>query len=185
MLMGRVLGRRHFAKACDLLAGVAQGELVILDFAGVERVSGSWLNAMLIPLIQWMADPRNNFFPVIQNVRTDWLDELQLVTEWHHLGVLVAKDNRESPRSAELIGPLDLAQRATLGAVLKHGEVTGAKLERITRSENVQATAWNNRLRDLFEKRLIRRRKAGREQIYFPVVKEVIFHGRQSPTSAN
>lgn len=176
-LIGRVLGKKHFAKACELLAEAASGEIVILDFKGVDRVNGSWLNAMIVPLVQWMADERNNFFPVIQNAGADWLDELQLVADWYHFGFLVATDHLEPPRRADLVGPLDPAQRATLNAVLEYGEVTGAELERRRKSENVQATAWNNRLRDLFGKRLIRRRKEGREQIYFPVVKEVTIHG--------
>jgi hypothetical protein len=176
-LTGRVLGKKHFAKACELLAEAAPGELVILDFSGVDRVNGSWVNAMVVPLIQWMANERNNFFPVIQNAQKDWLDEFRLVADWYHLGLLVATDHREPPCRAALVGPLDPGQRATLDAVLEYGEVTGAELERCRKSENVQATAWNNRLRDLFEKRLIRRRKQGREQIYFPVVKEVTVHG--------
>jgi hypothetical protein len=175
-LTGRVLGKTHFAKACELLANSPPGEVVILDFERVKRVSGSWLNAMLIPLNQWMADARNNFFPVLLNAQRNWLDDLQMVAEWYHVGFLVAKEGREL-RQATLVGPLDPAQRATFDAVLEYGEVTGAELERRRRSDNVQATAWNNRLRDLFQKRLIRRRKQGREQIYFPVVKEVSVYG--------
>ena len=43
-------------------------------------------------------------------------------------------------------------ERATLAAVLKATEVTGAALDR---QEGVKATAWNNRLKDLYQKRLI------------------------------
>jgi predicted transcriptional regulator len=43
--------------------------------------------------------------------------------------------------------------------------------------EGVKATAWNNRLRDLYEKRLLTRKKTGREQVYSPVVEEVNSNG--------
>ena len=55
-----------------------------------------------------------------------------------------------------------------------YGEATGAELERREPGgERVKATAWNNRLKDLYEKRLLRRAKRGREQVYTPVVPEV------------
>jgi len=41
----------------------------------------------------------------------------------------------------------------------------------------VRATAWNNRLRDLFNKRLIRREKRGREQVYSKLAQEIVFDG--------
>ena len=41
----------------------------------------------------------------------------------------------------------------------------------------IKATAWNNRLRDLYDKRLIRRERRGREQVYSTVLKEIEFDG--------
>jgi len=74
-----------------------------------------------------------------------------------------------------LIGSLDSVQAETLKVVLEYSEVTGAKLEQLRPQDNVKATAWNNRLKDLYKKRLLRRRKQGREQFYSPVVKEIVY----------
>ena len=81
------------------------------------------------------------------------------------------------PQRALLVGTLDPAQRTCLHAVTSAEEVTGAGLERERPQERIGATAWNNRLKDLFGKRLLQRKKRGREQVYFPVVREIEFDG--------
>jgi hypothetical protein len=76
-----------------------------------------------------------------------------------------------------LIGPLDPAQRKTLEAVLRSKQITGAELERKFPEEGVGATAWNNRLKDLYTKRLLTRFKRGREQVYSPLMDEIELNG--------
>src|SRR5207244_10704670 len=46
-LQGRSLGRKHYARLCELLSDAPPGEVVLLDFAGVDVVTGSWINATL------------------------------------------------------------------------------------------------------------------------------------------
>lgn len=176
-LTGRVLGRKHFGQVCDLLASVPKGSTVCFDFSGVKLVTGSWLNAMVVPFWRSTADDHTNLFPILCNASADWLDELRLVAEWNHQCYLVGSGRRKPPRRALLIGSLDPAQRTCLDAVAEAGEVTGAALERERPDEKIGATAWNNRLKDLFQKRLIQREKRGREQVYFPVVREIRFDG--------
>ena len=175
-LQGRSLGRKHYARLCELLSDAPPGEIVLLDFSGVELVTGSWINAMLVPLLRWVADERTDFYPIICNARKEWLEELQLVAGFNQLCYLVAS-GRLPPRTATLAGSLDPAQRKTLEAVLASGEITGAELKRQLPNENIEATAWNNRLRDLHDMRLLRREKRGREQVYSPVVAEIAFDG--------
>lgn len=174
-LQGRPLGKKHYARLCELLSEAPAGEVVFLDFGGVETVTGSWINEALVPLLRWAADERTDLFPVLLNVDPGWLDELQMVAEWTRTSFLVAQG--KSPKVARLVGSLDVGQRATLEAVVEASEVTGAELERLRSEEGVKATAWNNRLKDLFEKRLVRREKRGREQVYSPVVTEIRIDG--------
>lgn len=176
-LIGRIAGRRHFARLCELCADVPPGNRVVLDFDSVTQVSGSWINAALIPFLRWAADPENDLFPILGGVKDEWLDEIEMVAEWNHLVFLVACDASDSPRAVRLFGDLDRAQQDTLGAVLELREVTGASLERWKKGQHVKATAWNNRLRDLYEKRLLIRRENGRERVYFPVAKEIQANG--------
>ncbi len=171
-LQGRLHGRRDFARLCELLSAEPPGAVVFLDFAQVDLVTGSWLNAALVPLLRWAADERNDLFPVIINARPEWLDDLALVAEFAHQCYLLGEG--QTPRRAVLVGSLDPGQRTTLEALLEVAEATGAELERQRPGDGVKATAWNNRLRDLYEKRLLRRVRHGREQRYSPVVKEVV-----------
>jgi hypothetical protein len=170
LLSGKVAARQHFAKACQLFAGHESGELVIIDFKGVDYVSGSWINWMLVPLLAYTADDSNDYYVVLANFPALSLDDLLLIANAEHTPFIVLNDR---PKKATVIGSLDPAQTATLKAVREHGDVTGAALA----DKNVKATAWNNRLRDLNLKRLLRRRKEGREQIYSLVIPEVQFDG--------
>jgi hypothetical protein len=172
-LQGQILGKKHFAKICEKLVAATPGEIVTLDFANVELVTGSWINAFLTPLIRWAAEEHNDLFPIVCNAAPAWLDDLRLVAELSHQCYLVTDDRAQPPRRATLIGTLDRGQQQTFYLVLGQGETTGAELERQKPKEGIKATAWNNRLKDLFSKRLLRRVRRGREQVYFPVVKEI------------
>ncbi|MBX7169275.1 MAG: hypothetical protein K1X74_23280 [Pirellulales bacterium] len=177
-LQGRLLGKKHYARLCELLSDVPPGEIVFLDFSGVDLVTGSWVNAMIVPFFRWAADEGNDVFPVICNAQEGWLDDLTLVADWTHQCYLVATGNAPA-RTAVLVGSLDPGQRNTLNALLELQEATGAALERLRPDENIKATAWNNRLKDLYDKRLLRRERRGREQVYTPVIAEVVSDGRQ------
>tara|TARA_R110002111_G_scaffold100976_6_gene156483 strand:- start:42662 stop:43228 length:567 start_codon:yes stop_codon:yes gene_type:complete len=174
-LQGRPLGKKHYARLCELLSETPSGDVILLNFTHVQTVTGSWINECLVPLLRWAADERTDLFPVLVKVKSSWLDELQMVAEWTHSCFLISYE--EFPKSAELVGMLDVAQSATLEAVVDANEVTGAELERSHLNEGVKATAWNNRLKDLFQKRIIRRKKRGREQVYSPVIAEVLVNG--------
>jgi hypothetical protein len=175
-LGGKLPGKKDYARLCERLSEASPGSVVFLDFAGVEIVSGSWINAALVPLRAWAADERNDLFPVICNATEEMVDELGLVAKYTHTCFVVAEGPIPSHRAA-LIGPLDLGQRSTLMALVELQAVTGAELERSRPGEKIKATAWNNRLKDLFEKRLLRRERRGREQVYSPVVEEISVNG--------
>ena len=174
-LQGRPLGKKHFARLCELLSETATGEVIFLDFSGVEVVTGSWINEAIVPLLNWSVDDRTNLYPVLTNVSRDWLDDLQLVADLTHTCFLTAVG--KLPKRGVLVGNLDSAQHETLDAVLAENEVTGAELERSRSDDGVKATAWNNRLKDLFGKRLLKRQKRGREQVYSPVISEIQIDG--------
>jgi hypothetical protein len=176
-LLGRLQGKHDYAIVCKELATVPTGETILLDFSSVSMLSGSWANTMLVPLYRWVVDNQIDLFPVLTNISLDCQDDLHLVAEWNHQCYLHAKGKSGKPSKAVLIGTLDPGQISTLKAVLEHGEVTGAQLERLRPRDSTKATAWNNRLKDLYLKRLLRRRKQGRELFYYPVVKEINFDG--------
>ena len=175
-LQGETRGRQHYAQVCELLSTAKPGEMVAVDFDGVDVITGSWLNAMLVPFYRWTSNEQIELFPFLCHVTDDWLDELKLVTKWNQQCYLLTNSS-QSPRRAKLVGSLDVAQLDTLKAVLKLGEATGAELERRMKDDQIGPTAWNNRLKDLCHKRLLRRTRQGREQVYSPVIKEIVIDG--------
>ena len=176
-LQGETLGKRHYARTCELLSEKESGEVFLLDFKGINVVTGSWINAMLVPLYRRVAEPEIDLFPILCNTSEEWLDDLSLIAKWTHQCYLVSSNCSVPVRNACLIGSLDPAQRTTLDAVMEIGEVTGAELERQRPDEEIRATAWNNRLKDLHEKRLLRRTRQGRAQVYSSIVEAVEHSG--------
>ena len=151
------------------------GEVVVLDFTGVEYVSASWINAMLVPLSRRAAEVGNDFYLVLAGFPTNSIDDLQLVADQNHLPFLLSGAAALPVLHARLVGTLDAGQRATLAAAQELGQATGAQLAAKRDVEGIKATAWNNRLRDLHDKRLLFRQKRGREQIYEPIAKEIVY----------
>jgi len=176
-LQGEPNGRNAFSTVCKALAGTKPGDLVTLDFGGIRVVTASWISAMLLPLYRWAADERTDVYFVITNgLGADWLDDLRLVARFNRRFFLVAGSGVVATNPM-LIGALESSERRTLELVAELGEVTGAELERRHPEENIRATGWNNRLKDLYEKRVLRRIKRGREQVYSLVVGGMEFDG--------
>ena len=172
-MQGRPLGRKHYPRLCELLADVPPGDVALLDFAGVEIVTGSWINEALVPLLRWAADERNDIFPVLLNFDPAWLDELQMVAEWTHNCFLVLW--REEPAE---VGELGRKPRCRPeGHAGRRRQRCGGDGCGLDGQGGVKGTAWNNRLKDLYQKRLVRREKRGREQVYSPVIAEINLNG--------
>lgn len=171
-LRGRTGGRKDFSRICTALSKLPPGEPVVLDFQDVEVVTASWVNSALVPLIQWAANEQTDLYPLMANLSLDDLDEFRLVAERSGQCFLVVEPGR-AIKTADLVGTLDAKQLETLESVIAKPGVTGAKLA----SHETKATAWNNRLKDLFMRRLLRREKRGREHTYWPLVEEVNLDG--------
>jgi hypothetical protein len=173
-LLGRPLGHQHFGRLCTILAKVSRGSSVSIDFDGVESVNGSWLNAALAPLLPWAARADVDVFPVLCSFPRKDRDELELVSELNKQCFAIAENIETASQTIKVVGPLDHGLTATLRIVVERGEVTGADLGR---DSETGPTTWNNRLRDLYERRLLFRRNVGRKQLYSPIAKEITIDG--------
>lgn len=184
-LQGKSAGRRDFGLLCNQLAQARHGEVVFLDFEGVETVHGSWLNTAVGPLFRWAAERQNDYYPVFSRFPVGSLDELDLVASINRQCYLVSRNSNDGVDEAVVVGSLDPSLKSTLERVCKSGQVTGAELARQAPDAGIQATAWNNRLRDLFVKRLLLRRKEGRQQFYGPIARSIVFHDDCQPNPAS
>jgi hypothetical protein len=176
-LLGRPKGQSHFGRLCETLVHEAPATVVLLDFSDIENVNASWLNAAISPLLPWCARPEIDVFPVLCCFPASARDELELVSRLNNQCFPVAQRVEEATRSVELVGPLESALETTIRVVLERGDVTGADLGRDPESGGIGPTGWNNRLRELFERRLLTRRNIGRKQMYSPLAKEMVRHG--------
>lgn len=176
-LQGKSAGRKHFASICGMLNSTSAQESVFVDFGGVESVNGSWINMAIGPLFRWAAESQNDLFPILCSFPDKDFDELELVGQVNQQCYPIAPDTSDPIHSIVVVGPLEESLRGTLELLSSLKHATGAELARQLPAANIQPTAWNNRLKDLYDKRLLRRRKEGRQQIYFPVAEEVRIHG--------
>jgi hypothetical protein len=176
-LQGKPAGRKHYAEICGFLAMVKPEEIVILDFAEVESVNASWINMAIAPLVLWCSQSQNDFFPILARFPKKDMDELELVAQKNDQCYAISPTVNVPLSTVTLIGPLDPSLRSTLSQLQTTGEMTGAELARTVPDAEILPTAWNNRLKDLHTMRLLFRRKEGRQQVYTPIAKEVLFYG--------
>ena len=168
-LRGRTRGRKHYPILAEAFDALPAGRVVELDFENVQHVTASWIVGALFPLYQHAAEPRVDAFPVICAVDRELRDDFELVAE--QTGQPYVDWCPRTKSNARLIGSLDTAERETLAAVARAGTATGADLAKS--DGGVSATGWNNRLREVHRKRLLRRKTEGRRQIYSIVFPEL------------
>lgn len=189
------LGELHLGRFLETLGKASPaaepdgpGEIVVVDFGGIESATGSYLKAIMVRLLQLGQASVNarteqdrdvwlNVFPLVANLNaevSEELDQVLTIQELPCLEILKADDNGVDV--AKVHGPLDRALRDTLRAVEGVRSATATTMsEHFATDTKITTTAWNNRLSDLCVRRLVRRSKVGRQWVYEPVVRQVQF----------
>jgi hypothetical protein len=163
------------------------GTIVVLDFAGIESTSASYVKRILVWLLvageRFVSDdkpysegpPALNVFPVITNPAPDVLDEVKTVLEHGKKACLEALEmDGGTIGRARVLGSLDAHLRQTLLHVVKAEETSAPDLYDRFRDEKIGVTAWNNRLNELHARRLVQRNKHGRQLVFRPLAKEIV-----------
>ena len=139
--------------------------IVLLDWAEVELLTSSFFLAAFWPVF-WepeIAD-KPDIFPLLYRVPEVVADEIRIALISRSASALFAT----GPPTRLEVDPFNLdeiAQR-TLQLVDGLGEASAADLA--TKEPGIQKTAWSNRLALLEKKRILRRRKQGRQLYYSP-----------------
>jgi hypothetical protein len=177
------------------IAPSANGALdVVLDFTGIVSATSSYLKRSVL----WLYDCARlaaegghagalddlpiplDIYVFITGLADDVCAELkEVLLQQNRICLEVPPDVTDSIPQARLLGPLDQALRDTLDALARTHRATATELHQayISDRQKITVNAWNNRLSDLFCKRLARRSKVGRHWVYEPVVPEVQTHG--------
>lgn len=160
VLAGRLAGEFLKQELDACLRETARGALVLVDFAGVAHMTSSYFLGGL----EWLWTMRNSdFFPVVINADAEVAEEIELVARARGLKPLLGSSEDGVVTGAE---PLNIEEEElrTFRQVEHLGEATAADLYRL--NPRIQPTGWSNRLALLYEARLLRRRKEGRQLVY-------------------
>lgn len=175
-LAGATVGEAHADQIREQvrLAKLASGDAVALDFAGVESASASWQKRVFNP---FFAEPDSDegfgceLSPVLLNVTAaDLKEDLTDHLEGKGRALILANDVGTTVRFAKLVGRMDRAATETFQELCALRESSAQQLYERHPDRTTNQTAWNNRLAQLVEMRLARRRREGRLWIYQPVV---------------
>lgn len=193
---GATLGQDHLEPLRERLTKmpIQSAQLVVLDFAGIEVVNASYLKATSLWLLRCgmlqveieegrrnlgapAILPALNVCPLVASLSSEVAEEFDTLLRSERLPFLEAVQwERESILKARCWGPLDHALQNALEALSREGTSTATELcEKYPQRPSIKPTAWNNRLAELYRLRLVRRDRAGRQWLYSPISREVIF----------
>jgi DNA-binding transcriptional ArsR family regulator len=161
-LAGRQRGEQDAPVLRQAAREVAVDQRVVLDLQGVDFLSASYFDAALWPL--W--SKQLELFPILRHVPADMVDEVYFVLKEHSAGVWIDAGKNEP----SVIGPLDDTLKKTLMVVTSRSGTTAGELADLDSSAS--ATGMSNRLAALYDMRLVRRRKEGRQLVYVAAWKE-------------
>lgn len=175
-LTGATIGQSHADQVRELLSRATPSapEIVILDFAGVESATASYLKRLLAPFFAPPTDAgafKAEVFPIATRVEhSDLREDLQDYLAGKGLALIEADTPAGKPKFRQLLGRLDRAALETFEELRELKTTTAAQLYERHRKETTNQTAWNNRLAQLVALRVAHRIRDGRFWIYQPTV---------------
>jgi hypothetical protein len=160
--------------------------MLLLNFADVLSVTPSYLKATVlsvIPLIRPDAGnaatndenlgERSIVYPAVTCCNTDVATDINEYFSGRRMPILhITKRRGDRILAAKLFGYLDDVLLKTLLALADKGSATAGDLAQ-TSNENISINGWNNRLADLYVRRLATRQRKGKFQVYSPVAERI------------
>lgn len=155
VLAGSARGRAVLSRLVELAVPQTCPSLFVLDFAGVEIATGSFLQESALGFRDFVRGRHLDLYPVVANANAAILDELSTLLIAQHDAVMSCEIDADGKlTAASAIGRLEEKMRMTLDLVNTLGEVNTPTLQRLRPDEGVP-TLWNNRLDALWAKRLV------------------------------
>jgi len=176
-LNGATIGEAHALQVRSLVVQhpAEQAGAVILDFAGIESASASYLKRLFNPFFARPGGPDSfphEVSPILTNVKSsDLKEEIEDYLGGKGRVLIIADLRHDQPKFRQLLGSLDGAAAETFEELRRLKKSTAAELYERHREETTNQSAWNNRLVQLLDMRIARRRREGRVWTYEPTVK--------------
>lgn len=170
ILTGSLPGRKVLA---DLIAAVqpeASGEIVFLDFAGIEVATSSFLRECVVGFRDF-ARGQANLYPVLVNAGASVVEELDFFARQRgDVFWSCTRDHDGALADIKLVGELEPALRTTFERIYRLGEATAPQLAALGEDQGIKPTAWNNRLASLAAKGLVVERRVGKTKNFVPLL---------------
>jgi hypothetical protein len=172
-LLDRATGAVIAAAMSEAFARIPPYGLVIVDLLDIESATFSGMGALLAPFqtpgVHGL--PERYLLLRVHDRRDEFVDALERAAREQGL-VVPAMDEGGRRR---VFGRLTLVEAQTLAAVWANTEAGGLTAAALAERMGLMTTAASNRLKHLFDRRLIRREEhlrsvGGREFIYRPLV---------------
>lgn len=165
-LAGAEFGRSILGRLVTKLPAPGRQQLCLLDYAGVDIASGSFIRESTVSFRDFARVSRPDLFPVVCNASELVLDDLlEVLTNRSDAMITCADDGRGGLKNFRVAGRLDEKLRLTFELVEEMGEADTSRLREARSGEGVP-TVWNNRLATLVSKGLVAEKSAGRAKLY-------------------
>jgi hypothetical protein len=175
ILAQAVAGRAAFRKLLEITeSDPAMPEPAYLDFGDVQVATASFLRETVLAFRDAARGRHSNLYPIVANANDAVREELLALLQSRGDALMTCQlSHFGQVTDADLLGDLDPKQKLTFELVCKHRDVDAGELMRLHGDgDNVQRTAWNNRLSALAGMGLIVETSQGRAKRYKPLLVE-------------
>src|SRR5882672_8098230 len=129
ILAGRLLGQRALVAALEQFPELTEPALVVLDFAGVDLATSSYLSEVLVPLRDHLRLRRQPGYAVAANLSEKVREEIEeMLRRSGDAFLTCATDASGTITDVQLCGRLDEKLQDTLKLVGQKRETTAAQL---------------------------------------------------------
>jgi hypothetical protein len=154
-----------------------QARVVLLDFAGVQVATGSYLREAVLGFRDHCRRSVSGLVPVVANASAVVREELNdLLVRTRDALVICDLDSSGQVTRAQVLGALEEKQSLALRLVIDRGETDAPNLASSVSDDRIGSTGWNNRLAALAARGILTETRRGRLKRYRPVV-ENLQHG--------
>lgn len=166
-LAGAQAGRRFGQELLAIGRDLVRPCVCVVDFTGTMVATGSWLREAILR-VNWTAPQQTpHLYLGLAGCSDDLEEELQLLLEsTGNLLTLVDLDQRK-PVRARVLGNLTGVLRDAFGTLCRLGRVSASDL--VIDGSGLSASAWNNRLSSLHERRILATERPGLARYYEPL----------------
>src|SRR4029077_129079 len=177
---------RKLGKNSDVLAGSLSGRnmsnalweiaksgspgLVVIDGAGVDVATSSFLREGIVGLRTFARREKPDLYPVLSNLEPNVEEELVGLLNQMGEAFWIFDISQGVVKKYRLIGRIDPKLKETLELIERGKGYDAATLWKGTNStESVGVTAWNNRLASLSKQGLVFESKVGKQKYFHPL----------------